>query len=832
MKKFAKLGLVSYLQVAKLLESTYRQMFVSGKEKMEKLIKESYLTVEPFALLGTTEVPPISLVGMQESVYLEGTDVQLQLVDCTNWVEEVHDIPSLETMLLFSLQAEEPSEVSDKLISKFVRKNVVHVMLAVNTLLKMCEDLVSGSSAEIISYLTATTVDGKATRHTLIDLIEEGKQVFDAAMGIASIAEGNVFSFVTHGDKRLGMELCTFLKNLQFVDAPFYRAMTLWDFYQHNETCRRTFAVETPLWMVRTARVVQLFLGQAPQGWSKWKGALFYTGPGKTLMADGYAGDSFGAKYLSCIGDLMLPGWRRANRVSLPLEEPPQYGFAAKAEEAVRGNFSGGVYDMNDTGLEQSVFLSMEGVDESDWRIVKPDKDYTREASYCHVGAVPKSATAFRGVTSVNPLTAHFGQKFARECIEPTLKARTLPRLIVNNFDQEKQRRLCSLALDMNLATTDFSACSDLVSLKLWADALPFSWFRAAYSCRPTHVKIGNFVFTMYMGGPMGCSGTFDFMQVILISIAITAHLDTYCDPSIFWMPDDELWKAILEIADQFGVVGDDVISPCSSLSLFWERCEYYGLKVNRLKSFTEPSEVRESCGVFLIDGVCGEFVRFSRTFNPIDCEDENAVLNWVESVDSIVQLQHRLFRLYPSAAEYLRDVWALALRGRELSSSKPDSDSPDPWSYSDKAVVGEPAPVGANYLPTDSLYHESSGWGRVQRDAATRSHHWGQSVRYVSNLHLVGDEGNKKSVPVYTDDQVEVLNEYVDTEFYANGPSMLPIGKLATCDAFSRVDIDSFGDLSTPYVNGQHSRAVGRDIRKDDRLGAQKREWDLFQEA
>lgn len=832
MKKFAKLGFVSYQQVTKLLESTYRQMFVSGKAKMDELLKDSYLVVEPFDLCGTSEVPFIFLVKAQDSVYLEGTDVQLQVVDCAGWAEEVHDIPSLQTKLLLSLQAEEPSEVSDKLISKFVRKNVVHVMLAVNTLLKMCEDTVPGSSAELISYLTATTVDGKATRHTLIDLIEEGKQVFDAAMGIASIAEGNVFSFVTFGDKRIGMELCTFLKNLQFVDAPFYRAMTLWDFYQHNETCRKTFAVETPCWMLRTARVVQLILGQAPQGWSKWSGALFYTGPGKTLIAEGYAGDSFGAKYLSCIGDLMLPGWRRANRVSLPLEEPSQYGTAATADEAAAGIFDGGVYDMSDTGLEQSVFLSSEGIDKSDWRIVRPDMDYTREASFCHVGAVPKSATAFRGVTSVNPLTAHFGQKFARECIEPTLKARPLTRLMVNNFDQDKQRQLCALALDRNLATTDFSACSDLVSLKLWADALPVSWFRTAYSCRPTHVKIGDFTFPMYMGGPMGCSGTFDFMQVILLSIAITAHLETLYDNRIFWMPNNELRDAILSISDQFGVVGDDVISPCSSLDLFWSRCEYYGLKVNRLKSFTEPSEVRESCGVFLVDGVCGEFIRFSRTFNPIDCEDENAVLNWVESVDSIVQLQHRLFRLYPSAAEYLRDVWALALRGREISSSVPDSDSPDPWSSSSKAVVGEPAPVGADYLPTDSLYHESSGWGRVQRDAATRSHHWGQSVRYVSNLHLVGDEGNKKSVPVYTDDQVEVLNEYVDSEFYANGPSMLPIGKLATCDAFSRVDHDSFGDLSTPYVKGQHSRAVGRDIRKDDRLGAQKREWDLFQEA
>lgn len=164
---------------------------------------------------------------------------------------------------------------------------------------------------------------------------------------------------------------------------------------------------------------------------------------------------------------------------------------------------------------------------------------------------------------------------------------RRLRRVGIDLNSQSRNQKLAfSSSLDGNLATVDFSAASDSISISTVQELLPDRWFTLMNQFRSLYgsVKDGS-PFRYEKFSSMGNGFTFELESLIFFAIAscVTSYLH--------------------EKNSDVSVYGDDVILPVRCFNLFQKVCELYGFTVNTEKSFSS-GWFRESCGEHYFRGL------------------------------------------------------------------------------------------------------------------------------------------------------------------------------------------------------------------------------------
>jgi len=164
-------------------------------------------------------------------------------------------------------------------------------------------------------------------------------------------------------------------------------------------------------------------------------------------------------------------------------------------------------------------------------------------------------------------------------------------RLLKVGIDLRNQGRNQSLAYSSSisgeLATVDFSAASDSISIATVEALLPPRWFLLMNCCRSMygHLEGQTAPLKFEKFSSMGNGFTFQLESLIFYAIAVCVVEYLQLDTS------------------NVSVYGDDVIIPVSAFKLYREICEIYGFRVNVQKSFFS-GVFRESCGSHYFMGI------------------------------------------------------------------------------------------------------------------------------------------------------------------------------------------------------------------------------------
>lgn len=136
-----------------------------------------------------------------------------------------------------------------------------------------------------------------------------------------------------------------------------------------------------------------------------------------------------------------------------------------------------------------------------------------------------------------------------------------------------------------HLATVDFSAASDTISLGLVREILPPRWFTVLDSIRSHSYNLDKKWHPYKKFSAMGCGFTFELESLIFVSaaLAVCEYLN---------LPTEEV-----------SVFGDDIILPTEAYELYSQFCKFLGFTVNSEKSFFD-GYFRESCGSYFFDGM------------------------------------------------------------------------------------------------------------------------------------------------------------------------------------------------------------------------------------
>lgn len=200
-----------------------------------------------------------------------------------------------------------------------------------------------------------------------------------------------------------------------------------------------------------------------------------------------------------------------------------------------------------------------------------PGKGYFEPG--CKIVTVPKNAKTDRTI-GIEPGINLWFQKGLGGMIRK--------RLLREGIDlktQEHNCRLSRLASKFNrLATIDFSAASDTISLRLVEEILPSKWLAALKAFRSSSYVLDGHTHYLEKFSSMGNGYTFELESLIFYSIASACcRYLKLKDPTI-------------------SVYGDDVIIPSEAVMLYSNVCEDLGFTINKEKSFSS-SYYRESCG-------------------------------------------------------------------------------------------------------------------------------------------------------------------------------------------------------------------------------------------
>ena len=176
------------------------------------------------------------------------------------------------------------------------------------------------------------------------------------------------------------------------------------------------------------------------------------------------------------------------------------------------------------------------------------------------------------------------------------------------------RRRIAS-----RVATIDFSAASDRISLDVVENLFPSSVTRYLRRYRSQMVLVGKDYYVPAKLSSMGCGFTFEVMSLLLLAVA------RVLDPSAT-------------------VYGDDVIIANEHASRFIEVCNEIGMKVNSDKSFVDLP-FRESCGAY-----------YYEPYGYITCYD----FKWCETWKDVTTNANKLRRIvedYPCDSPVRRSM-------------------------------------------------------------------------------------------------------------------------------------------------------------------------------
>lgn len=352
------------------------------------------------------------------------------------------------------------------------------------------------------------------------------------------------------------------------------------------------------------------------------------------------------------------------------------------------------------------------------------------------IRAVPKSIKTGRIIGMETP-TAGWHAFSLREWMWKKLK-RSKWGALINLKDQSQNRHLAAKgSLEGELATIDLSSASDSISYALGCDLFsqcPQLWSQLT-SCRakwmvgtpltyrykrkavsdslwetrhfPTRDGLDKAVYPVYTGPTLfrysggapavtlpeqnkgdskfyvsyegkvptqmlftsGTQLTFICESIVFMSLVVAA-----CEyAALFTGRRVRSWK------DQISIYGDDIICPTWAAETVMDVLRNFGFEVNTSKSFynSEPMYgkhyFRESCGGDYLNGIDISSVYFPRQELSLAVQDLN------ETLAALVDLNHRLFTLSPTAANVVSD-FVLAIKPN-MTESTPDQGLQDLWS-------------------------------------------------------------------------------------------------------------------------------------------------------
>jgi hypothetical protein len=255
-------------------------------------------------------------------------------------------------------------------------------------------------------------------------------------------------------------------------------------------------------------------------------------------------------------------------------------------------------------GWGPGVTLSVKGDDTSGARKFDIDREITKDA-YSLFGPVFSKAYPSWGafldpqfVMGNKIITVRKNAKTDRTiAVEPGLNSwiqkgfgkvirRRLARAGYNlDSDLKNQRGAYTGSLDDSLATVDFKAASDSISIECVRLLLPPQWFSCLNAARSKLFALDGVTRKSEKFSTMGNGFTFELESLIFLSIGL----------------------AVCELvgADDSGVsiFGDDLVLPPSCIPEFTRFCTFLGFTLNDQKSFSS-GPFRESCGQYYFNGV------------------------------------------------------------------------------------------------------------------------------------------------------------------------------------------------------------------------------------
>jgi hypothetical protein len=289
---------------------------------------------------------------------------------------------------------------------------------------------------------------------------------------------------------------------------------------------------------------------------------------------------------------------------------------------------------------------------------------------------VPKTYKSYRAVCPESPLNQMMQRKIRDhiwECLPGWVKKR-LPL-----HDQSVMEAVAAAAFQLNLSTTDLSHASDSFSVRVFIDAFPATVREDVMRWRPTHTIVEGLSgdHSLEQLSTMGTGNVWLLMAVFLLACECVA-----C----------ELGRVPGKRMNACFVFGDDMIHPSEIADILYWILDVMGFTVNVDKSFGGSAKYRESCGSEWWHNLDGSVTSLRTIYYPrfpvadgsgkiLQHRDYNVINDKYEYVDGIsrlIALQHSLYHVSPSAAEFLaRAVMRLEPR---MTTSIAGSQCDDLW--------------------------------------------------------------------------------------------------------------------------------------------------------
>lgn len=197
----------------------------------------------------------------------------------------------------------------------------------------------------------------------------------------------------------------------------------------------------------------------------------------------------------------------------------------------------------------------------------------------CAVLTVPKNAKTDRTI-AVEPGLNSFIQLGIGRLIRRRLRYASVDL----NSDLKNQRSAYIGSIDDSLATIDFRAASDSISVELVRELLPPAWFGALDGARSKLYNLDGRHLWSEKFSTMGNGFTFELESLIFYAAGVACCLKNGLD------------------ADKVSIFGDDLVIPKEAVADLVSLVAAYGFEVNSEKSFAS-TPFRESCGSYYFGG-------------------------------------------------------------------------------------------------------------------------------------------------------------------------------------------------------------------------------------
>jgi hypothetical protein len=240
--------------------------------------------------------------------------------------------------------------------------------------------------------------------------------------------------------------------------------------------------------------------------------------------------------------------------------------------------------------------------------------------------SVPKTQKTPR-IIAVEPTCMMFMQKAIQVRLYELVERDYLLSSFIGFTDQTPNQELaCEGSLTGELATLDLSEASDRVSCQHVEDLCRYvdpEVLRAFMAVRSTKADVeGHGVIPLSKYASMGSALTFPLEAMIFLTIVFIGIEDELKRPLTR--------KDFYSFVGKVRVFGDDIIVPVDYVDSVIRSLEYFGMRVNRSKSFW-TGKFRESCGKEYYNGADVSIVR-ARQELPSSRTDAKEIVSWVET--------------------------------------------------------------------------------------------------------------------------------------------------------------------------------------------------------